>query len=359
MFHVGRADCQVSAQPNPAGDKPTWLANACGLGAVGGLNMDMRVRSIKHPLRPDSDISATGRVDVKQLDAFVYGCTSSAQDALNSAPPPGFNEFERDQLKELIEGQRHSHKAIRKLLQGEQAASAVDALTIARLQLETLYSFCYMLQDAENVRLFMKNAWRKKYVRFLLQREERQHLPRFHDFFKTALPHIDLLQRLSCVTEAERQTIEREELGVPFEPGFTPARIRRFPSPMGIISEIKTPSQRKMLQRLYPEYQYLCSFAHPDPESSVFRALSDPRSRVQRELSSEQLKDFYQRQVLEDPVVYSAMSAVQTATEVADVCKADIDLLAKVTEAWSFFVRISLLAVLLWEMRAKEVLPLV
>jgi len=170
--------------------------------------MDMTIRSIKHPLRPDSDIDPTGHYDVKEVDAFVYGCTSAAQDALSAAVPPGFGDFERDQLKELIEGQRHSHGAIRKLLQGEQAATAVGALTIARVQLETLYSFCYMLQ----------------------------------------------------------------ELGVPAEPGFAPARIRKFPSPMRIISVINTPSQKKVLQRLYPEYQYLCSFAHPDPESSLFRA---------------------------------------------------------------------------------------
>jgi hypothetical protein len=311
-------------------------------------------------LQPDADIDSTARVSVSELDGFVFACTSSAQDALSRVMPPGFTDFERDLLKEVIEAQRHSHKAIRTLLQGDRAASAVDALAIARLQLETLYSFCFMLEDVENVRLFLKNGWKRKFIRFLLRREEFRLLQRFDEYFsQNALPQMNTLQQLSFVTDAEKRTIEQDELDMPAGPGFVRAEIKRFPPPMGIIETIKTGSKRKMLQRLYPEYQHLCSFAHPDPEALLFRAVSDTRSRVQAVLPSEQAKEFYQREILELPIAYSAISAVQTATEVAAICPAEVDLLAKVTQAWSFLIGFALLALPVWEIRAKEVLPLV
>ncbi len=101
--------------------------------------MRLKVRNVKHVLTRDIDVSRS--VDVKTLDGFVFTCVSSARDALQSALPPGFSDFERDQLSLVVEGLRYGHLSIRKLLAGDRSASAVDALTIARLQVETLYTF--------------------------------------------------------------------------------------------------------------------------------------------------------------------------------------------------------------------------
>ncbi len=161
--------------------------------------MALRVRDVKHVLGRDVDVSRTA--DVKTLDGFVFTCVSSAKEAL-SAALPGFSEFERGQLSLVVEGLRHSHSSIRKLLAGDQSAAAVDALTIARLQLETLFTFCFLLQSGENVRLFLKNNWKKKYVRFLLEREERKNLRRFNEFYaRSGLSLINMLQRPSSVSD--------------------------------------------------------------------------------------------------------------------------------------------------------------
>lgn len=125
-----------------------------------GNLMALRVRDVKHVLSRDIDVSR--RADVKTLDAFVFTCVSSAKDALTSAALPGFSEFERGQLSLVVEGLRHSHLSIRKLLAGEQSAVAVDALPIARLQLETLYTLCFLLQSNENVRLFLEEQLEKE-----------------------------------------------------------------------------------------------------------------------------------------------------------------------------------------------------
>ncbi|MGD1072404.1 MAG: hypothetical protein ABSB15_19945 [Bryobacteraceae bacterium] len=301
--------------------------------------MKLTVRSIKHVLQQDVDIDPTAQVDVRTIDALIFSCNAAAQDALTSVLPSGFNAFERDHLKSLIDCQRHGHLTIRRLLQGEQSASAVDALPIARLQLEVLYSLCFMLQGAQNVRSFLKNGWKRKYVRFLLEREERRHLPRFAGYLtKTAQPWIDQLQVLSSVTEDERRTIEQEQLGSSPGPPF---------------------NQKQMLMRLYPEYQFLCSFAHGDSEAVFFRAVSDPRSPIRNVLPNVQIGDFYQREVLETPIFYSAIATVQAATEVAAIYPAQIELLAALTKAWATLTRFSLLAVPVWEIRAKSILPLI
>lgn len=245
--------------------------------------MKLTIESIKHVLQHEADIDPTATLDVGIIDESVFGCNMAAQDALESAVPTGFNAFERDHLKLLIDGQRHGHLTIRQLLRGEQNASAVDALPIARLQLEVLYSLCFMLQGGQNVRAFLKSGWKKKYIRFLLQREEHGHLPRFVEYFtETAQPWMDQLQVLSSVTEDEKRTIEEEQLGSSPGPAFASTPIRNFPLPMGVIEKCVDLNQKQMLMRLYPEYQFLCSFAHGDSWAAEFRAISDPRSPLQR-----------------------------------------------------------------------------
>jgi hypothetical protein len=322
--------------------------------------LKLHVRSILHVLQQDADIDLTTRVDVRTIDAFIFGCNTAAQDALASAIPAGFSEFERDHLKFMIDGQRHGHLTIRRLLQGEQTASAVDALPIARLQLEVLYSLCFMLQGAQNVRTFLKSGWKKKYIRFLLQREEHGHLPRFAEYFaKTAQQSMDQLQVLSSVTEDEKRTIEQEQLGSSPGPAFTHTPIDNIPLPMGVIEKCVDSNQKQMLMRLYPEYQFLCSFAHGDSESTVFRAVADPRSPLQSVIPSAQIKDFYQRQVLEMPIIYSAIAAVQAATEVAAIYPSHIELLVAATKAWTALTCLSLLARTIWEIRAENILPVI
>jgi hypothetical protein len=255
---------------------------------------------------------------------------------------------------------RHSHTAIRRLLAVEQSPSAVDALAIARLQLETLYSLCFLLQDPENIRLYLKNGWKKKYVRFLLEREECRELPRFDKFLNMkAGPFLDGLQKLSSVSDEEKRTIEIEELGAPFGPQPQHIRIRKFPTPMGVIDAITEPTQKKMLARLYPEYQYLCSFAHGDSEASLFRVISNKRSVASSLMSTAQIEDFYQRAILETPFIYSALSAIQAATEIAAFYPGNLELLVKVTKAWEFLRTAHLLSAVVWKLRAKHVLPLI
>jgi hypothetical protein len=157
----------------------------------------------------------------------------------------------------------------------------------------------------------------------------------------------------------EKLTIEHDEIGAPVPAGFIPVRIGRFPTPGAVIRKITNPDQKSMLERLYPDYEYLCSFAHGDAESSLFRTVLDSRLPFQKTLSSGELEDFFQRQVAETPLIYSVVSAVQVATEVAALYPRDVELLARVTEAWIWLLKGTLYATPVWERRAKKILPLI
>jgi len=318
----------------------------------------LTVAKIKYVLT--MDIDPMQQDDVKKLDVLIFTCVESALDALTSAPPPGFTNVDRDHLKPVFEGLRHSHLTIRKILQSGMSPSAVDVLAIARLQLETLYSLCFILQNASNLRLFLKNGWKKKYVRFLLEREERALLPRFKEFFdNTAVPIMDELRRVVGVTDEEKLTIEHDELDIPVPSGFKLSRIGKFPTPGGVIDAISNHDQKRMLERLYPEYQFLCSFAHGDNVAAHFKAVFDPQGQFQKTFPAAQVEDFFQRQVGENSVIYSVVSSVQAATEIAAIYPANVALLARVTEAWNWLLKGTLLARPVWELRARKVLPLI
>jgi hypothetical protein len=220
--------------------------------------MKLPVKDIAHVLT--SDIDTTQAVDIARVDALIFSCVAASKDALMSAPPSGFSPYERDHLTHVLEGLRQSHLGIRRLLNGERGGWAVAALAIARLQMETLYTFCFLLEAPEHLRLFLKSGWKKKYVRHLLEREERKLLPRFNKFLQTdSIVRLENLRVMSFVTEEEKRTIEIDELGPPFGPVPSLVRISSFPTPMGVLKSLTNPSQLRMLKRLYPEYQFLCS----------------------------------------------------------------------------------------------------
>jgi hypothetical protein len=212
------------------------------------------------------------------------------------------------------------------------------------------------MQSVENVRLFLKNAWKKKYVRFLLYRAESVHISRCNEYYgKTGLEMIDQLQGESFVTEEERRTIEFQQLG-----SASPPRplvlIKGFPTPAVVVKKITEPNLRKMLARLNSEYEYLCSFAHGDAEATFFRTFADKRSPFHTLHTTSEIEKFYQEQVLEPPILYSALSSILVATEIASAFPAEVELRAKLVEAWNFLTKGSLMVVSAWETRAQRVL---
>lgn len=319
--------------------------------------MDRTVKRVKHVLRPDSDINPNGQYDVLNIDGHVNMCLGQAQEVLRAEPPSGFGEFERDNLIVFLDCLKYSHRTIREFLRLEISSSTVDVLAVARLQVEALYTFCFCLQAAENVRHYLKYGWKQKYVRFLLLSEEYCQLDRFSKYFTDAFKTLSLMQQQLGVSEEERLTVDEEQLGTLLPQGAKRSRIEKFPTPGGIVDKISDRNLRAMLERFYVEYEWLCIFAHGGSDSAVFKVALDRRSPVQACLSSSQREDLFQRYIAETAITYSFISAVQCATEVASRCPNCLELQVKLSAAWADLLRVSLWAVPVWEMRAKGVLP--
>ena len=49
---------------------------------------------------------------------------------------------------------------------------SVDALLLARVQLEGVFSLCLMLEDPQYVTAYVQDHWRKQYVEYLIAMEE-------------------------------------------------------------------------------------------------------------------------------------------------------------------------------------------
>lgn len=107
-----------------------------------------------------------------------------------------------------------THRNISKLLaEGADESGTVDALALARLQPETLYGICLMLEDPSNVDWYLRDGWRKQYTEFLLNREECRNLPRYDEYIRIAPISLTNLRDSLGLTVDHQLTIENHELG--------------------------------------------------------------------------------------------------------------------------------------------------
>lgn len=254
-----------------------------------------------------------------------------------------------------------THRTIRIILSGAPGRpESVDALVLARLQMEGLYTLCLLLEDASYVNRYLQDGWRKKYVQFLLQKEECKDLQRFDDFSQNVGPYwMKALRDYAGVTDLQQATVDTEELGTPLP--ATPHKIDRFPTPMGIIGKLPAGDKKHMLERLYPEYQYLSSFAHGLAESSFLRTLFDEpfvkSSGIASFLpSSAHMADLFEKVITGPAFSVSFLSIVQSATELTTLYPNDLDLRVTVTNAWEHPSSGYMLGKAIWGIRSRRLL---
>jgi hypothetical protein len=262
----------------------------------------------------------------------------------------------------MFEAMGFTHVTIRNLLtQGTKTPACVDALALARLQLEALYSVCLMVQDPSFVDIYVKSFWRDNYVRFLLVREECKGLKRFDEYLSQSGPRtLEMLRQGAGVTNDEKATVEFEELGTPMPVGMNEAKIKPFPTPMRVIERVTDPEQKRMLMRLYPKYRRLCGFAHGSAQAWMFKNAFWERSPQRSLLSDHQRQDVFEKEVVDPALLHSALSVIQGKCEVAaTLYPADDELKRTVIEGWNVLSEMNLLGRVIWEIRAKSVLGVI
>ena len=155
------------------------------------------------------------------------------------------------------------------------------------------------------------------------------------------------------VTEAERRTVEEEELGISLPSGITKAKIDRFPTPKGIISKVNDQHRKQMLIRMYAEYEHLSSYVHALPDAIDFKRMF---GKYRDRYPTKGIDGAFQKQVVGPSLIISFLSVIQSASELTCLYPCDIELSATVTEAWNLLTKYSLLGKVIWEIRAKTLL---
>jgi len=307
------------------------------------------------------DVDPECHLNAPALEAGMDTAVKAAIAALGD-DAAGYTEFQRRTIQTVYTSMLSTHGLIRKVLgAGWQNPAAIDALALARVPLESLYTLCLMFEDAPWVDRYLKDGWKKQYVRFLLQCEETKNLPRFKEFCTMLAPwNLDALRQFHGITDAQVATINHEELGVPVPDGMAKEHISRFPSPSKVINQIKQGTdKRTMLARLYPEYVFLCSFAHGLPDALLFKMMFSRNPPALDYFSEAQMKDTFHRQVEQPAYTTSLLSLIQSSTELIPLYPGNVALRAAVVKAWESVTEGMLLGKAIWHIRTKRLLGIV
>ena len=139
--------------------------------------MSSTVKSVAYVHTVDIDPSLVKKGAVWEELANI--CVTAAEKALER-PPRGYTATQRNSLTDIFASMKVTHRSIRLLVAlGDEKPESVDALVLARLQLEGLYTMCLLIEKVEHVDRFVKEAWKRQYVSYLLMREETKSLDRF------------------------------------------------------------------------------------------------------------------------------------------------------------------------------------
>src|SRR2546425_899362 len=145
-----------------------------------------------------SDIDVNRKFDANEWMGLLNVCVGRATKALEDAAR-GYDDVLRHHISDVFTSMAATHRTIRKLLAdaGPDSPEGVDVLTLARVQLEGLYTICIMLEDPQYVNIYLQDHWAKQYVKFLLMREETKSLPRWNEY-AAASPFWLKIGRASC-----------------------------------------------------------------------------------------------------------------------------------------------------------------
>jgi hypothetical protein len=295
--------------------------------------------------------------DAREFDKIATVCVGRATTALET-PGRGYTKLQCDHIGDVFRSMRATHRTIKRLLDhdGPIDPETVDTLALARIQLECLYAVCLMLEDPKYVTYYMQDYWRKKYVQYLLDKEETKNLARYQPHFAGQLEQLSNLAIQFGITQGQIVTVEIEELGITEPPGFVKESIPHFPTPGITLKELPESDKKRMLQRLYAKYVDLCSFAHGLAQSNLLKLMFDNRSYYRKLSTDSQIKNRYEMEVKSEAYLTSFYSIAQCTAELTVLYPMDIEVVQIATKAWNDLSRASLLTKAIWEIRTRKLL---
>jgi hypothetical protein len=305
-----------------------------------------------------TDFAHGGRRDAKVFDKIAGLCVARATDAL-AVPSGAYTQMHCNQIGDIFRSLLATQKGIRRMLdfEGPIDPQSVDALLLARVQLESLFSLCLMLEGPAYVTIYVQDHWRKQYVDFLIAREETKLLARYQSFETPELQRLVKLGGEFGIGPAHIHTVDHEELGIPLPAGIAEQPIPSFPTPGKAIRKTTSSQQKKrMLERLYANYIYLCSFAHGLPQANLFKNMFDSRFPTRKLVPDSEVRKSYQYKVAGEAYMTSFMSIAQCTAELTILYPNDMDIIDAANSAWQQLADASLITKAVWEIRTRKLL---
>src|ERR1700722_1197763 len=120
----------------------------------------------------DADIDLAAKWNALDADASINRCIAAATESLKTDPPR--LEFgKRVHLHQILTSMKHAHRAVRELLRHEgKEPLAVNVMPLVRAQVETLYAICLVIEQPAALSDYLKDGWKKLFIRHIAVREE-------------------------------------------------------------------------------------------------------------------------------------------------------------------------------------------
>jgi len=311
--------------------------------------------------RHTDDIDPREQKSASKWQGLATVCVSRSRDSLKK-PMGTYTKLHRDTMSDLLNAMLVTHSSIGKLLSGgSDSPESVDALALARLQIEGLFTICLLTEGSSWAEMFLRDGWKKQFVRYLLIQYETTCLPRFE-----TNAHIDELSRLVKFREvcdvslAQMHTIEHEQTGTPMPTGMTREGIPNFPTPSKVIDALQAGcSKRRMLERLYLDYAYLCSFSHALQAANMSKYMYDPRVPERQFFGESYVEEVFQQEVNTNALTYSFLGIAQASAEITSLYSNDMDLTAAVGHAWNDLLGATFFVNAVWNLRTKQMLGII
>ena len=307
-----------------------------------------------------ADINLSDSKSASKWKRLATTCVARARDALKRPTGP-YSKVQRDTMSDLVQAMLVTHGSIGKLLEGgSESPQSVDALALARLQVEGLFSMCLFTEKSDWVDVFLRDGWKKQFVRYLLFKYETECLPRFGP--NAHVPELSRLVKFSGVCNvslAQMHTVEHQQTGMPMPTGMPQEKIPEFPTPGGVVGKLPAGSKRKMLERLHLDYTYLCSFAHGLQAANMAKSVYDVRSSERQMFTEAEIEQNFQQEVNTSARAYSMLCIVQAVAELWTLYPSDMEIVAGVTDAWNDLLGATFVVNAVWNIRTKALLGVI
>jgi len=276
---------------------------------------------------PRTDLAAS----VDELDRLAFeavGCVASRlAGQIEQATSLRLIRLLHTQANMLL-AMKSTHRSIRRLVSGEKelAELSVDALSLARVQLERGF-LAMLLIDSQRWHVrYRKNAWKAFARKYFRDQRSLGHFEPYKDYFGSSGPGITILRQFAHemdVGEDEIQTLRAHVLGDKPDPRWDQWFIADMPTPGRTVQELTDPQRKALAEVLHPYYDNLSHFTHGGLVGVMTAAIL--RGETAGAQGDATAGSFWQTHIVEStlPVSYAAMLLVATlfAVELKDNAK--------------------------------------